>query len=89
MVDIDFNQIIDKLARIEQKLEDFIDTINESTRLSRDNENRIIRLEVKIKEHDKDINNIKDNSKWLSRAVVGAVITALVGLVFGLLTLSV
>lgn len=89
MVDLDFNQIIDKLARIEQKLEDFIDTINESTRLSRDNENRIIRLEDKVKEHDRDINGIKDNSKWLSRAVVGAVITALVGLVFGLLTLSV
>lgn len=89
MVDLDFNQIIDKLARIEQKLEDFIDTINESTRLSRDNENRIIRLEDKVKEHDRDINGIKDNSKWLLRAVVGAVITALVGLVFGLLTLSV
>jgi hypothetical protein len=40
--------------------------------------------EANIKDVKEDIRSIKDDTKWVRRAITGAIITAIVGGVFGL-----
>lgn len=71
-------KILERLSVIETQLKD------------------ILNVKDDVKEHEKDINDlqnktdnlkneideIKDTNKWLSRAVLGAIITAVVGVIF-------
>ena len=64
-------EVIERLARIETKLDDYEDIKNKADdayNKSNQNERRIQELE--------------DNSKWLKRTTIGAVITSLVALIF-------
>lgn len=60
-----------KLTRIEAKVDDYKEfkkTASEALSLS--------------KENDKEIEEIKDKIRWLSRTIAGAIITGLIGLIF-------
>ncbi len=64
-------EVIERLARIETKLDDYEDIKNKADdayNKSNQNERRIQELE--------------DNNKWLKRTTIGAVITSLVALIF-------
>ena len=67
-------EVLDRLAIIETKLDDYNsikDKVEESSMLSKTNE--------------KDIDEIKDKIKWLTRTITGAIISALVGLLIALI----
>lgn len=64
-------EVLERLTKIETKLDDYAnlrEKTEEAHSLSRENE--------------KDINEINDKIKWLSRTIVGAVIVGLIGLIF-------
>ncbi len=64
-------EVIERLARIETKLDDYEDIrhkADDAYNKSNQNERRIQELE--------------DNNKWLKRTTIGAVITSLVALIF-------
>lgn len=66
-----------KLTRIEERLTDYKEVSDRSNKA----------LEI-AKKNSEEIKEIKEKNKWFSRAIVGAVITALVGLLFVYLKLG-
>ena len=78
-MDRDFeNEVLTRLARIETKLDDYdnLKTKVEETR-------------AKSFSNERRINELEDNSKWLRRTVIGAVIASIVGILFSLIQLGV
>ena len=70
-------EVLDRLTKIETKLDDY-NTMKEKTD---DAHNLSI-------QHERDIDEIKDKIKWLSRTIVGAIIAGIVGLIFALIQIS-
>jgi len=71
-------ELIERLARIETKIDNF----QETQKVTNENSHFIIELREHYVHQQKEIDEIKDNNKWLSRAVMGAIITSVVGIVF-------
>lgn len=64
-------EVLERLTKIETKLDDYTNIRNkteEAYTLSKENKN--------------DINDINDKIKWLSRTIVGAIITGVIGIIF-------
>ena len=67
-------EVLERLTKIETKLDDYNnirDKTEEAYSLSKENE--------------KDINDINDKIKWLSRTIAGAIITGVIGIIFVML----
>lgn len=67
-------QVLTRLAVIESKIDDY-KSIKEKT-------NEVYSLS---KENEKEINEIKDKLKWITRLIAGTVITGIIGLIFALI----
>lgn len=67
-------QVLTRLAVIESKIDDY-NNIKE----------KCDEAYTKSKENEKDINEINDKIKWITRTIAGAIIVAIVGLVFALI----
>ena len=65
-------EVKEKLVRIEVLLESLKDA----------NELKLVIVEEKIKVVNNRIKDLEDNSKWLWRAVAGAIISAIMALLF-------
>jgi hypothetical protein len=64
-------EVLERLTKIETKLDDYgnmREKTEEAFTLSRENE--------------KDINEINDKIKWLSRTIAGAIIAGIIGIIF-------
>lgn len=64
-------EVLERLTKIETKLDDYgslRDKTEQAYSLSKENE--------------KDIEDIKEKLKWVSRTIIGALITGLVGIAF-------
>ena len=71
-------EVLTRLAVIESKLDDY----------------KVIRERAEIafnlaSENKQDINEINDKIKWLTRTIVGAIITGVIGLVFILIQIGI
>ena len=64
-------EILERLVRIETKIDDF-DSVRTKANEAYTNG----------KENEKRIDEIEDKIKWLSRTIVGAILTCLVSLIF-------
>lgn len=71
------NEIVQRLVAIETKLESIIKVKDDVEDLKKD----VVRLQEQTAQQQKEINGITDTNKWLSRAVIGAIITASIGVV--------
>ena len=70
-------EVLERLTKIETKLDDYNnikDKTEEAYSLS--------------KENRKDIDEVNDKIKWLSRAIAAALISGIVGLVFAILKIG-
>lgn len=70
-------EVLDRLTKIETKLDDY-NTMKEKTD---DAHNLSI-------QNERDIDEIKDKIKWLSRTIVGGIIAGIIGLIFALIQIS-
>lgn len=64
-------EVLTRLAVIESKIDDYKDTRDKADSAYE-----------KAKSNEKEIIDIQDKLKWISRAIVGAIIASAVGLVF-------
>ena len=71
-------EVLTRLAVIESKIDDY-KTIKERTETSYN----------RSAENEKEITEIKEKLKWISRTVIGAIITGIVGVVFILIKLGI
>lgn len=78
MEDKMLNEIIQRLVAIEVKLEEICKVKDDVEDLKKD----VVRLQEQTTQQQKEIDAMTDNNKWLSRAVVGAVITSIIGIIF-------
>lgn len=71
------NEIVQRLVAIETKLESIIGVRADVDELKKE----VVQLQERDKRQEKDIEELRSNNKWLQRAIIGAVVTAAVGLV--------
>lgn len=64
-------EVLTRLTKIETKLDDY-----NNTKQKTDDAYTI------SKENEKEIEEIKDKIKWISRTIIGAILTGIVGVVF-------
>ena len=82
MIETDlYMEIIQRLTIIETKLDGFTETKNDVDVLKQ----KVIELQARDDAQQKELFEIKEESKWLKRAVVGAIITAVLTLMVYLL----
>jgi len=77
-------EVLDRLTTIEAKLDSF----DAAKKQTYKNENEIIRLNDEVKNQNVRIGHLEDSNKWLTRALAGAIITSVVGVVFVLIRLG-
>lgn len=70
-------EIIERLARIETKLETFTSDINLCTSISNDNKSKITLIENKLENQAVEIRRLQDRNLWLARTSIGAVISSI------------
>ena len=73
-------EVLDRLIKIEQKL----DSYQKAKEVTYENQRELIALQSDVKDINEDVANLKDSNKWLFRTVAAAIITALIGIVFTL-----
>lgn len=78
------NEIVQRLVAIETKLESIIKVKDDVDDLKKE----VVQLQENTKQQQKEIDSLVDNNKWLSRAVAGAIVTAVIGLVFVLIKMG-
>lgn len=67
-------QVLTRLAVIESKIDDYKsikDKINDTNSLAKENE--------------KEINEIKDKIKWITRTIAGSILAGAIGIIFALI----
>ena len=74
------SEVVQRLTRIEVKLEEIIDVKKDVERLK----GEVIKLEEKDISQEKEIAELKDSNKWLTRAVVGGIIAGVIALGFAI-----
>lgn len=79
-----YSEILQRLTRIEVKLDQMEDTKKEVNQLKLD----VLKLQEKDTQQQKELDEIKDSNKWLKRAIIGACITAGVGIVFAFIKIG-
>lgn len=85
------SEVVQRLTRIEVKLEEIVAVkkdIKDLTDVTDELKKDIIELKAKDEQQRKELDEIRDNSKWISRAVIGAVITSSVAIIFALIKLG-
>lgn len=70
-------EVLDRLIKIEAKLESW----DSSKKQIYENQREIIRLQEQADQQQRDINELRDRNKWLSRTSVGAAITAAISII--------
>lgn len=71
-------EVLDRLTKIEVKLDSY-EKIKEQVY---DNQREAIKMKEDIEKSREEIKELCDKNKWLSRSVLGAVITCCVGVLF-------
>lgn len=64
-------EVLERLTKIETKLDDYTSIRNKTEEAYSTS-----------KENEKDIQEINDKIKWLSRTILGAIITGIIGIIF-------
>lgn len=70
-------EVLDRLTKIEAKLDSY-DNLKEQVY---QNQRNMITLTQKVTQQQGDLLELKDRNKWLARAIAGASISAVIGLV--------
>ena len=74
-------EIIERLVRLETKIDTFKTDITKIEEISGSNKNDIIDLKNKAENLDKEVEEMKDKMQWLSRTSIGAIVACVGGLV--------
>jgi hypothetical protein len=74
------NEILQRLTTIEVKLEEIIETKSDVNDLKKE----VVELKIKDEQKRKELDEIRENTKWTTRAVVGAIISSVVALGFAI-----
>lgn len=72
------NEIIERLAKIEVKIDDIKAIKNNVDKHAIE----ITEIKTITQNQQKEIDNLSEGNTWLKRAVAGAIITAVVGVIF-------
>lgn len=74
-------EIIERLVRLETKIDTFKTDITKIEEISGSNKNDIIDLKNKAENLDKEVDEIKEKMQWISRTSIGAIVACIGGLI--------
>lgn len=74
-------KILERLSAIESKLESLIPLKDDVSKNKLD----INSLNLEIKQHEKELDEIKENAKWLKRLVISGFVTIGTGLIVAII----
>ena len=70
-------EVLDRLIKIESKIE----TWDTSKKQVYENKDDITKIQSRVEQNEKDLEDLKERNKWLSRTIISACITAGIGFV--------
>jgi len=70
-------EVVQRLTRIEVKLEEIVNVKKDVEDLK----GEVIELKAKDTAQQKEIEELKDNNKWLTRLTIGAIFTVVTGII--------
>lgn len=79
------SEIVQRLTRIEVRLEEIVDVkkdVKDLKDITDELKRTAVELQTKDEQQRKELDEIRDNSKWVSRAVIGAIISSGIALLF-------
>lgn len=79
------HDVIERLVRIETKIDTFQKDIESVEHVSKINENNIIAMQQRLNNLEGEIKEIQDRAIWNSRAVLGCVITTVGGVILAII----
>lgn len=74
-------EVLTRLVRIETEL----NSINASKNITYENQREIIKIVKDTQDQEKRISAIEESHKWMIRAITGAAITGIAGIVFSMI----
>lgn len=74
-------EILERLVRLETKIDTFKTDISKCEQLSDNNKSEIIELKNKANNLENEVKEIKEKMQWLSRTTIGAIVTCVAGIV--------
>lgn len=78
-------EVLERLIKIEDKLDGF----SKAKQITYNNESKIALLENDMGDIENRLAQLEDSNKWLSRSLIAAIITGVVGFGFALIKVSV
>lgn len=79
------HDVIERLVRIETKIDTFQKDIESVEHVSKINENNIIAMQQRLNNLEGELKEIQDRAVWNSRAVLGCVITTVGGVILAII----
>ena len=80
-------EIIERLVRLETKIDDFKSDITNCNALSRKNENEIISLNLKVDTLKDKVSTLENKNTWTFRTCIGSLISCGIALLFAIVRL--
>ena len=80
-------EIIERLVRLETKIDDFKSDVASCTNISRSNENDIVALKMTVDTLKDKVSTIENKNTWLYRTSIGSIISCGIALLFAVIKL--
>lgn len=87
-MDNTISELLERLVRIETKIDTFQDDIKTVERVSSDNKNSIIAMKEKCDTLERDIKALQEKNMWSQRTVYGAIVTSIGAIVLSLIKIG-
>jgi len=83
-----YNEFLERLTRIETKIDSFNEDIKSCERVSSDNKSEIIALKQKVENQQRDIDELNNKNMYTSRTVIGAIVSSIGALILCLIKIG-
>ena len=80
-------EIIERLVRLETKIDDFKNDVASCTNISRSNENDLVALKMTVDTLKDKVYAIENKNIWLYRTSIGSIISCGIALLFAVIKL--
>ena len=80
-------EIIERLVRLETKIDDFKNDVDSCTNISRSKENDIVALKMTVDTLKDKVSAIENKNTWLYRTSIGSIISCGIALLFAVIKL--
>lgn len=89
MADSQNNEVLERLVRLETKIDSLCSEVNSINSISHATETKTINLENKVQNLEQDVRELRDHNTWLTRTTWAAIISSVFAIVVALIKVGI